>query len=290
MKFDQHNHYWLFKPRLWYGMSFIEVALKKLFSSQIDTKFQKLFDDVETYLMFIGYPRSGHSLIGSILDAHPDAIISHELDVLKFIKAGFTKKQIFYLILKNSNAFTKGGRKWFEYSYKVPNQWNGEFRRLKAIGDKKGGRSTRRFSENPKLMDDFYRTINTKKIKFIHVFRNPYDNITSILKNSLNNRLIKSIDFYFYLCKSNEDIKNQIKNIIDIRFESLISDPKNYFKKICEFLDLDVSADYLDDCSSIVFKSPRKRRFDIHWSSEYIDIVKNKMKEFDFLKGYSFQE
>ena len=31
-----------------------------------------LFDDLKTYCMFLGYPRSGHSLIGALLDAHPD--------------------------------------------------------------------------------------------------------------------------------------------------------------------------------------------------------------------------
>ena len=290
MKLNQQEHHWLYKPRLWYGMNSIEVALKKLFSNQIDPNLHEVFDSIETYCMFIGYPRSGHSLIGSILDAHPDAIISHELDALKFIKAGFTKKQIFYLILKNSNAFTNDGRKWFEYSYQIPNQWHGKFRSLKVIGDKKGGGSTRRFSNNPKLIEDLFSTIDTKKIKFIHVFRNPYDNIISILKNFANIRLKKSIDFYFHLCKSNENLKNRLKNIIDIRFESFINDPKNYLKKICEFLDLDTLTDYIDDCSSIIFKSPIKRRFDINWSSEHIDIVKNKMKEFDFLKEYSFQD
>ena len=41
--------------------------------------------------MFIGYPRSGHSLIGSLLDVHPNAIVAHELDALKFVGAGFGK-------------------------------------------------------------------------------------------------------------------------------------------------------------------------------------------------------
>jgi hypothetical protein len=30
------------------------------------------FAHVESFCMFIGYPRSGHTLIGSILDAHPN--------------------------------------------------------------------------------------------------------------------------------------------------------------------------------------------------------------------------
>ena len=38
-------------------------------------KLFKAYDEVETFVMFIGYPRSSHSLVGAILDAHPEIII-----------------------------------------------------------------------------------------------------------------------------------------------------------------------------------------------------------------------
>ena len=34
--------------------------------------------------MFIGYPRSSHSLVGAILGAHPEIIIPHQYDVIKY--------------------------------------------------------------------------------------------------------------------------------------------------------------------------------------------------------------
>src|SRR3989344_1389974 len=37
------------------------------------------FSSVRTFILFVGYPRSGHSLIGSIMDAHPNIIIAHEV-------------------------------------------------------------------------------------------------------------------------------------------------------------------------------------------------------------------
>ena len=36
----------------------------------------------KTFLMFIGYPRSGHTLISSLLDAHPNAIVTNEFNVI----------------------------------------------------------------------------------------------------------------------------------------------------------------------------------------------------------------
>ena len=42
----------------------------------------RLYDGVETFVLFIGYPRSSHSLVGAILDAHPEIIIPHEYNLL----------------------------------------------------------------------------------------------------------------------------------------------------------------------------------------------------------------
>ena len=61
--------------------------------------------------MFIGYPRSGHSLIGVLLDAHPNTIISHELGALKYLHTGFSKGQIYHLLLEKSRLCAKGAHK-----------------------------------------------------------------------------------------------------------------------------------------------------------------------------------
>ena len=47
-----------------------------------------MFETIQLYCMFVGYPRSGHSLVGTLLDAHPDIVIAHELDALRHIRAG----------------------------------------------------------------------------------------------------------------------------------------------------------------------------------------------------------
>jgi hypothetical protein len=60
---------------------------------------KKRFENVGTYFMFIGYPRSGHSLIGSLLDAHPNIVCAHELGVLRYLLCRFRRDQIFSLLL-----------------------------------------------------------------------------------------------------------------------------------------------------------------------------------------------
>jgi hypothetical protein len=255
-------------------------------------KSRELFKHINKYCMFIGYPRSGHSLIGSLLDAHPNAIIANELDVLKFVKARFSKGQIYYLLLQNSCAIAALGRQQTGYSYKVPNQWQGRFKEIKVIGDKKGGGSTYRFHQNPKLLKLLENTINTS-IKFIHVIRNPYDNISTIFNRriSIGNPmdLDQCIDFYFSRCETNQYIK-QIKkeNVLDIRHESLINDPRACLTQLCRFLEIESLNDYLNDCASIVYQSPRKSRCDVQWNQKLINKVENNINRFGFLSGYTY--
>ena len=97
--------------------------------------------------MFVGYPRSGHSLIGAILDAHPNIVLAHELDVLKYIYKTKSEASIFSKIIARSEWFVKNGCIQEGYTYKIPNQWQGKYDELKVIGDKKGGATTRRLTK-----------------------------------------------------------------------------------------------------------------------------------------------
>ncbi len=41
--------------------------------------------DLHAFCMFIGYPKSGHSLVGSLLDAHPDMVIAKATNPLALL-------------------------------------------------------------------------------------------------------------------------------------------------------------------------------------------------------------
>ena len=47
-----------------------------------------LFSQVQACCLFIGYARSGHSLVGSFLNAHRHAVIAHELNLLWYARLG----------------------------------------------------------------------------------------------------------------------------------------------------------------------------------------------------------
>ena len=254
------------------------------------------YSKIKKYVMFVGYPRSGHSLIGAILDAHPNIILSHELDVLNLIHNTKSQKNIFSMIIARSEWFVRKGCVWRGYVYKVPNQWQGKYNELQVIGDKKGGASSKRLGSNSDLLVEIKDIVN-KEMVLIHVIRNPYDNITTrarggshVLREVNDDLLLKTIEEHFSDIETIIKIKKENKfPMLDIYNESFIADPKNEIIRICNFLGVNnVDEQYLKDCASIVFSSPKKTRNQINWKPEFIELVQTQINKYEFLSGYSF--
>lgn len=251
----------------------------------------RAFDDLRAYCMFVGYPRSGHSLIGSLLDAHPQMCIAHELDALKFVQARFDRHKIYTLLLNKSRQFTGQGRIWNGYSYRVPDQWQGRFQELRVIGDKKGGGSTQRLKAKPELLQRL-RLTTKLPLRVIHVVRNPYDNISSIsIKTKQHRRtLSEGIDFYFSLCETVTSLKSELEpsELLEFRHEDFVKEPRLMLNRICHFLGEEASPKYLDDCASLVFESPRASRHAASWNQAMRHRVADGIARHPFLAGYAF--
>jgi hypothetical protein len=247
------------------------------------------FNDLRAFCIFVGYPRSGHSLLGSLLDAHPSIIIGHELDVLKYVEAGFKREQIYHLLVENSKSYAGVGRQWSGYSYEVLGQWQGEFKTLRIIGDKKGGATTERLRSNPGALKRLHDTVRIP-VKYVHVVRNPYDNITTISKkHGLN--LSNSVAYYFALCETVANFKKETpaSDIFDVRHEEIIRDPKSVLTSCCEFLSEGAAENYLQACAAIVHQSPHKTRSEVEWTAQSVALVEKGIRMFPFLHGYSYE-
>lgn len=253
--------------------------------------------DVEWLCLFSGYPRSGHSLAGALMDAHPEMVISHELDVLEMLGQGFKHRHICSMILENSRTFARQGREWSGYSYAVPGQWQGKFQRLRVIGDKRGGRTSLLLSDNyerlDKVMDEF-----PFPLKMIHMVRNPFDNIVTramqgndVRKKITPEAIRHNIDLHFQQADINlRLIKDERVPVLTIRHEDMIADPARELLSICSFFSLEAPASWLEACSSIIFKSPNVTRHKFDFPDEMVDEIKEKMEIFPFFENYSWQD
>lgn len=240
--------------------------------------------------MFIGYPRSGHSLVGSLLNAHPDVLIAHELDALRYIGSGVVgRAQLLSLIVQAERQFGRSDRHWTGYDYKVPAQWQGRHRVIKVIGDKKGGRSTIRLSERPELLQRLQHIVRMP-VHLLHVIRNPYDTIATMYQRG-HGSIATCTDRFFVMCATNRALRDSASPpTIDLHLEQLIDDPQCRLEEVCRRLGLDPTHDYLAACASIVAPHPHASRFEIQWEERELVEVARRMSGFAFLQGYTFED
>jgi hypothetical protein len=252
------------------------------------------FYDLKTYCTFIGHMKSGGSMIGSLLDAHPHAILADEVYALRYIHAGFSREQVFHILLRASQKeLLKGrvtARRLTPYSWLVPDQWQGRFSSLKVIGDSSTGASTQQLAEIPKLLNRLRNVMQPINLRFIHVIRNPYDPISIMMvrgKRTFEN----ASEHYFASCKMLSELHNQLSayELLPVRYEDFVNQPQKNLAEICIFLGLEPTPDYLKACASILHKSPERSRHLVKWETDWVKRVKNRIAEYDFLAGYSFE-
>lgn len=244
------------------------------------------FDAVERFCLFVGYPRSGHSLVGSLLDAHPDMVIAHELDALALVAEGCERDELYARITEHDQAFTDAGRQWMGYEYAVPGQWQGRHRHLRVVGDKKGGGSTERLATDPGALDHLEQLVGVPVV-LLHVVRNPWDNIATIAKRS-GCSIAESAARYGTMCVTVGALRERGHTIVDVGHEQLIRAPAGELERVCGALGLDADDDYLAACASVVFPAPRRTRDDATWSDADTALVERLVQQHGHLAGYSF--
>ncbi len=246
---------------------------------------------LRAYCMFIGYPRSGHSLVGALLNAHPNIVVAHELSALEYLKYGPTQGSLAALLLKRDREFAAGGRRWVGYDYAVPGQWQGRYTTLEVVGDKKGGRSTTVLARNPDLLATLRRTVGVP-LRVIHHVRNPYDNISTWARKS-NRRLPDAADQYFKYATVNRDLLARhlgVDEQIESHHDDLIADPVTELARLVAFLGPAAGDDYLRACAAVVFDKSSRTRDDADWPPGLIDDIAARMAGFDFLRRYRFDD
>lgn len=293
----------------------------------LPTLTSRAIQDVETFVFFIGYPRSGHSIIASMIDAHPDAILAHEFNLFSKLATQLSTGNEY--LLNKSNVFNtlyqdsyteaiigwRSGKRSYDtkgYSLKLnaSESWQGRFRTLKVIGDKAGGSTSRVYRDHPELFEQIYRSLVDTvhvPVRVIHAIRNPYDMIATRLlyrmssikrekarfnsTNKLNNDkiLYRAFQGLYGEVKAVHDmIKSCNLTVLEIHNVDFIRSPRNEMKSVCKFLGLSCSESYLEMCDEATYKHISRTRDAVEWSTQMKRLVESRMLQFPFFQRYSF--
>ena len=275
-------------------------------------------DSVEHFLIFMGWPRSCHSIIGSMLDAHPNVIVAHEyflFDRLVEHPELVARKLLYNQLYNNSYANARKGWRTTKqtqkgYSLSIDSSWQGRFTTLRVIGDKCGGDMTRMYHKSSAQLRRVYRRLkaNVKvPIKVLQVVRNPFDMIATMALyrgSGVHDVKVNATKTHKYsdarvinsAIKSVLDISKAVMRMIpdlglsplEVHCEDLIADPAKTLSDICRFLDLECPADYLKMCVDKTFKTVSESRHTVDWDPNTLPSLINNVKKFPFFHRYSF--
>ncbi len=219
----------------------------------IDRNNYSKLNSINTFCLFLGYMRSGHSFVGTLLNAHPNMAIAHEyqwpvkqtefLSRNQFLRRFFLKQinRIFMYEIFLDSANRKGN--WFEqfgYKYTANFKSANEYSQseILVLGDKSGGLFTKSLiptmNKDSNLLDvfrDFYRRNYT--LKFLHIIRNPFDMIsTQFLRNNFT------------------DIFGEQANI-ETLYETYIQEKSLHKMKISLSTEINLYANYFENIQTI---------------------------------------
>ena len=252
------------------------------------------YADLQAFCLFIGYPKSGHSLVGALLDAHPDVVIAKAMNPLALLAVdGIPRDEVFARVIASSRDEAARGRKQNKYRYGVEGQWQGRTRALCVLGDKFSDRTTKRIAKSPDALTTFAREVGVP-LRLIHVVRNPFDMVTRIAKQKIKDgtgeeRRAKATAYIARLAQANDKVITAgDPPVLTVRQEALVERPQAELARMCEFLGVEAEREYLDACAAIVFESPHRTRDLVEWSEEQIAAVDEVIARHSFFDGYSF--
>jgi hypothetical protein len=260
-------------------------------SAVVGYPMRSTFDHVERYCSFIGFSRTGSTIIGAFLNAHPNILIGHEAPDLKYLFVHYRREQLYYLLYRSARSFVEDrGVSWSNYSYAVPGQWQGRYDVIRTIGNKHALATAKRLQSWPWILERLQRVAGVP-VKFIHIYRNPYDCIaTNTLKDPQRLSLEENIERYAQTCETVEWVKTQTDSIdiLDVQHEAFVGAPHEHLRRIYRFAGVDASEDLVNACASIVHPTPNRTREKVEWTPTLCGKVERIIERWPYLQKYGF--
>ena len=268
----------------------------KYLSKEELAEYQKYLANVRNVVFTIGFNRSGSSLIGDLLTAHPNIVMSNEANVIDdyFNQKIVTRESFLCQMIK---ADMERVRKNY-----VADQYQGCYdNRIEIIGDKHSSVNTRLFSEEDSNIEKIQEMIGLP-VLFIFNVRNPYDMASSALTTVPQFRLAawheeahkymkRAVSYIEKWSERNKRLMEQIPahHVFISRHETFVDNPKEQLRKICDFLSVAKTEDYLSACTAATHKVPNKSRDRIDWPEEFKGRVEELIGNYEFFSGYTWE-
>jgi len=249
-----------------------------------DMKLPFAFDDLRAFLLFVGSPRSGTTLVRSLINASPEALLSVEVDVLQFMHEDF--ETALGRIVENHERFARNPV-WTGYDYSMPAAPEPGAAKIRVIGDKKSAKTAHAIHSDPALLQRLTEWCPLP-IRWIHCVRNPYDRIaTGIIWRKQKGRSLDDLMPHWRAVERAAAKTAEFagpRGFHRIYLEDLIAEPLRELRALAEFLELDPGQ--LEAARALIFEQPNLTRTQIQWPPELLAEVKAGIEKLPHLHRY----
>lgn len=236
--------------------------------------------DLRSFLLFVGNPRSGTTLVRSLLDAHPQAAVGHEVNVLRHLERREGWPTLAGRLLDSRDRFARNPV-WTGYSYRV----GGPARKasLRVLGDKKAARTATLVREDPTRLDRLAGAVPVP-LRLLHCVRHPLDTVAARVRG--NGRPVEwNLEACFDLEETAAAACERYPSF-RLRLEDLAADPDGRLRSLAAFLDLDPEEEWLAACRALVFERPRRARDEMAWTPALLARARERAARVPHLAGY----
>lgn len=251
----------------------------------------EVFARLDTVCIFVGAVKSGGTLLGSMIDAHPDAVIADEVDVLDHLSLGFGRDELLYVLWRNARREALKGRvtarRLGGYSLAIPGQWQGRQRVVRVIGESRAGPTTRVLGQDRDNLGRLREFAHPARLRFIHVVRNPLDPIGAMVLRG-GRRPDEACEDYAAQAARVERLRSWLEpeEMLTVHYERLLEEPDVVLSRIIEYLGLEHIPGHLAACVRLIETDrPGERSFH-DWTRSELDRVRRLVQSHAFLAPY----
>ncbi|WP_414736140.1 sulfotransferase [Desulfosarcina ovata] len=251
---------------------------------------------LEKLLLFIGSPRTGSSLIGQILNYHPECLVAHESRLVTNVVMNDIPYQTalknaedkafgqFNTGLENDDYFGKNldryQKKWIPMNDLIG---DADFKKkdIRIIGDKKAGGFTQASIDQPEKTRKFLE--DHPEAVLLQIIRNPIDAAVSYMRShritpfqkACSEIVIKTHVAYVFGKKATNPF-------LCIYYEKLLNSPEIELKKILTWLGVGIEDDWLRKISTKINKATPKKHLE-----EYRRLAKDIIRQYEANEEFS---
>jgi hypothetical protein len=252
---------------------------------------KEVLDNYEKFVIIVGSPRSGSTLLSQIINGHPNMLCSSEAGVERIYSQDNNQTSLQQIVNESYSLFVSGFSKSKRFR-KTIHQYQPKWvdpnfppkeRTIRVCGDKGLYRLVAAFDKNPETITTAMKML--RNVHLILTVRDPLEMSMSALKSHSHQfqTIHQALDFSL---KAYELCENFINNfgfpVMVCPYEDLLARTDDTLDQITSFLEVPSKPEWLSACKLAVMNSQKKRtnlslleqsaikRIHINYSSKYL--------------------